>query len=112
MGVHRVWETLDLTQFEMGQGFRDRSIAERNQPPSFLPPWCAVNNVGTNIRKKTTEYTPEDLGALLQTNLASAFHLSQLAHPLLAAPGGGVVLFNSSVAGGPTALRCVLAQRV
>lgn len=40
----------------------------------------------------------------MSTNLDSAFHLSQLALPLLVAGGDGVVLFNSSVAGGPQAM--------
>jgi Tropinone reductase 1 len=37
--------------------------------------------------------------------LESAFALSQLAHPLLKASGDGVIIFNSSVAGGPTAMQ-------
>lgn len=65
-------------------------------------PCPAVNNVGTNIRKPCVDITPDDLDWVLTTNLRSAFHLSQLAHPLLKAAGGGAsVVFNSSVAGGP-----------
>jgi Tropinone reductase 1 len=65
-----------------------------------------VNNVGTNIRKPTAEYSPADWERVFSTNLESAFFLTQAAHSALrAAHGGGVVLFNSSVAGGPTALR-------
>ncbi|KIZ05269.1 hypothetical protein MNEG_2690 [Monoraphidium neglectum] len=61
-----------------------------------------INNVGTNIRKPCVDITPDDLDWVLTTNLRSAFHLSQLAHPLLKAAGGGAsVVFNSSVAGGP-----------
>lgn len=41
---------------------------------------------------------------LISVNLESAFALSQLAHPLLKAGGDGIVIFNSSVAGGPTAM--------
>lgn len=41
---------------------------------------------------------------LINSNLESAFALSQLAHPLLKASGDGVIIFNSSVAGGPTAM--------
>lgn len=65
----------------------------------------AVNNVGTNIRKPTVEYSAEDFSFLLATNLESAYHFCQLAHPLLKASGSGVIVFNSSVAGGPTAMR-------
>jgi len=58
-----------------------------------------INNVGTNIRKPTTEYTGEEYSMLMATNLESAYHISQLAHPLLKASGVGSVVFISSVAG-------------
>ncbi|GFH18731.1 tropinone reductase [Haematococcus lacustris] len=64
-----------------------------------------LNNVGTNIRKPTVDYTSEEYSRLMATNLESAYHLCQVAHPLLKASGQAVVLFNSSVAGGPTAMR-------
>ena len=35
-----------------------------------------VNNVGTNLRKPSTEYTEEEYDALQATNQGSAFHLS------------------------------------
>jgi Tropinone reductase 1 len=41
---------------------------------------------------------------LVSTNLESAFAVSRAAHALLVASGGGVVVMNSSVAGGPTAM--------
>ncbi|KAL7162968.1 hypothetical protein ACSBR2_039133 [Camellia fascicularis] len=58
-----------------------------------------INNVGTNIRKPTIEYTAEEYSVLLATNLESAFHLCQLAYPLLKASGVGSIVFISSVAG-------------
>ncbi|XP_010558920.1 PREDICTED: tropinone reductase homolog At5g06060-like [Tarenaya hassleriana] len=58
-----------------------------------------INNVGTNIRKSTVEFTDEDFTKLVSTNLESAFHLSQIAHPLLKASGFGSIVFISSVAG-------------
>lgn len=58
-----------------------------------------VNNVGTNIRKPTVEYTAEDFKHIMSTNFESAYHLAQLAHPLLKASGKGNVIFVSSVAG-------------
>lgn len=64
-----------------------------------------VNNVGTNVRKATVEYTEADVQALLNTNLASAFHLSQLCHPFLKAAGTSCIVFNSSVGGGPLAMK-------
>ena len=71
-----------------------------------------VNNVGINIRKPTLEYTVVDVQTLLSVNLASAFHLSQLCFPLLQATGNASVLFVSSVAGGPLAMKsgCIYAM--
>lgn len=63
------------------------------------------NNVGTNIRKPTVEYSAADFQSLVSTNLESAFALSRGVHPLLKAAGGGVIVMNSSVAGGPTSMR-------
>ncbi|KAI4345012.1 hypothetical protein L6164_012182 [Bauhinia variegata] len=58
-----------------------------------------INNVGTNIRKQTVDYTAEDFSFLLSTNLESAYHISQLAHPLLKASGDASIIFISSNAG-------------
>ncbi|KAI5603451.1 hypothetical protein BDE02_01G220000 [Populus trichocarpa] len=58
-----------------------------------------VNNVGTNIRKPMVEFTPEEFSTLMATNFESAFHISQLAYPLLKASGEGSVVFTSSVSG-------------
>jgi len=37
-----------------------------------------VNNVGTNIRKKTIDYSEEELEFILRTNLKSMFELTKL----------------------------------
>ncbi|KAK1570792.1 hypothetical protein Q3G72_007056 [Acer saccharum] len=58
-----------------------------------------VNNVGTNIRKPTAEYSSEEYSKIMVTNFDSAFHLSQLAHPLLKLAERGSIVFISSVAG-------------
>nr|ABW81120.1 putative tropinone reductase-14 [Boechera divaricarpa] len=58
-----------------------------------------VNNAGTFIFKPTTEFTAEEYSFIMATNLESAFHLSQLAHPLLKASGSGRIVLMSSVAG-------------
>lgn len=63
-----------------------------------------MNNVGTNIRKPTVEYTLEEYNHIMNTNLASLYHFCQLAHPLLKASGNGSIVMNSSV-GGITSLR-------
>ncbi|MED6120947.1 hypothetical protein PIB30_025573 [Stylosanthes scabra] len=58
-----------------------------------------VNNVGTNIVKETTEITEEDFKFLVSTNVESAFHMSQLAYPLLKCSEAASIVFISSVAG-------------
>lgn len=58
-----------------------------------------VNNVGTNIRKKTAEFREEEYLKVLSTNLTSAFHLSQLCYPLLKRSSQGNIINISSVAG-------------
>ncbi|XP_020885473.1 LOW QUALITY PROTEIN: tropinone reductase homolog At2g29170-like [Arabidopsis lyrata subsp. lyrata] len=57
-----------------------------------------VNNAGTCITKPTTEFTAQDYSFLMATYLESAFHLSQLTHPLLkASRSGSIVLMSSAV---------------
>jgi len=75
-----------------------------------------VNNVGTNIRKPTVEFSEDDFHNVMKTNWESAFHMSQLSYPFLLnhaeasgtpPPPGHLapsVVFISSVAGGPTAM--------
>ncbi|XP_042452843.1 tropinone reductase homolog At5g06060-like [Zingiber officinale] len=58
-----------------------------------------VNNAGTGIFKPAMEHTPEDFKLVISTNLESAFHLSQLAYPLLRACGGGSIVFITSISG-------------
>ncbi|KAJ7539190.1 hypothetical protein O6H91_11G080400 [Diphasiastrum complanatum] len=58
-----------------------------------------VNNVGTNLRKATVEYTAEDISFIMSTNFESSYHLSQLSHPLLKSSGSASIVFISSVAG-------------
>ncbi|XP_010414408.2 PREDICTED: tropinone reductase homolog At2g29150-like [Camelina sativa] len=58
-----------------------------------------VNNAGTFIDKPTTEFTTEEYSFIMATNLESAFHLSQLSHPLLKASSSGGIVFMSSVSG-------------
>lgn len=62
---------------------------------------CLVNNVGTNIRKPSVEYSDEEYDTIMNTNLKSTFKLSMRMHPFLkkSATGGSVVNIGS-VAGG------------
>ena len=56
-----------------------------------------VNNAGTNIRKPTTEYTPNEYDQVMNTNLRSAFALCQAAYPLLKESKQGSIVNVSSV---------------
>ncbi|KAJ8458267.1 hypothetical protein OPV22_031193 [Ensete ventricosum] len=58
-----------------------------------------INNVATGYIKPAIKITLEEYKHVMITNLDSAFHLSQLAHPLLKASARGSIVFISSVAG-------------
>lgn len=58
-----------------------------------------VNNVGTNIRRKSTDYNETELNFLVQTNLLSAFDLSRSLYPLLQKSGQASIVNIASVAG-------------
>mmetsp|Transcript_36799 Transcript_36799/g.88723 ORF Transcript_36799/g.88723 Transcript_36799/m.88723 type:complete len:314 (-) Transcript_36799:3098-4039(-) len=45
-----------------------------------------VNNVGTNIRKKTEDYTEDDYDFVMKTNLQSVFELTKICLPYLKRP--------------------------
>jgi Tropinone reductase 1 len=58
-----------------------------------------INNVGTNIRKKSTEYTTEEYEKVLNTNLISTFELCRAFHPMLKSSISASVVNMTSVAG-------------
>lgn len=58
-----------------------------------------VNNVGTNIRKKTLEYTADEYEFLLQANLTSVFEMCRLFHPFLKNGQNSSIVNIASVAG-------------
>lgn len=58
-----------------------------------------VNNVGTNIRKKIEDYSPDEIQLLFSTNLFSAIDLSRRLLPLLKKSENANVVNISSVAG-------------
>ncbi|KFK40195.1 hypothetical protein AALP_AA3G342400 [Arabis alpina] len=64
-----------------------------------------VNNVGAIRVKPTIEYVADDFSFHISTNLESAYHLSQLSHPLLKASGSGNIVFMSSI-GGVVSMGC------
>jgi len=51
-----------------------------------------VNNAGINIRKQPQEYTLAEYHEVMNTNLTSAFHCSQLAYPEMKKAGGGKII--------------------
>ncbi len=58
-----------------------------------------INNVGTNIRKPTVEYTLADFEHVQATNATSMFELSRLLHPVLKLGGRSSIVNVGSVAG-------------
>jgi len=58
-----------------------------------------VNNVGTNIRRKTTEYEENEMDFLFQTNMMAALDLTRHLHPMLQKSGAASVINVASVAG-------------
>jgi Tropinone reductase 1 len=77
--------------------FRARLIQKVNENWGKLD--VLVNNVGTNIRKKFTDYTPEESERIFQTNLISLTEITRLAFPLLKNSGAASVINIASVAG-------------
>lgn len=51
-----------------------------------------VNNAGINIRKQPQDYTLAEYREVMDTNLTSAFNLSQLAYPEMKKAGGGKII--------------------
>ena len=58
-----------------------------------------VNNVGTNVRKPSLAFTDDEYRRVLDTNLTSAWELTRLLHPRLAASGRASIVNIGSVAG-------------
>jgi len=58
-----------------------------------------VNNVGTNIRKATVDYSPGEYDQLIEINQTSVFELCRLCHPWLKQSTQASIVNISSVAG-------------
>lgn len=69
-------------------------IADNRRSLSLL-----VNNVGTNIRKPTLDYSEDEYRFLIETNVVSAFELCRLAHAQLAEHGAAAIVNVGSVSG-------------
>lgn len=85
--------TADVTQEDGRRAVRDKA----NDALGGLD--ILVNNVGTNIRKPSLDYSADDYDFLLQTNLASAWEMCRAAHPLLSAGENASIVNIGSVAG-------------
>jgi NAD(P)-dependent dehydrogenase (short-subunit alcohol dehydrogenase family) len=61
-----------------------------------------VNNAGAYISKPFTQYTPDDCGLMLSTNLTGFFHITQRALRVMEAQGWGhIVTITATVAEQP-----------
>ncbi|XP_078435582.1 tropinone reductase homolog At5g06060-like [Wolffia australiana] len=84
----------DISSYEQRVELMERATSALGGKLDIL-----VNNAGTNVRKATTDFTPDDVSLVMATNFEAPFHLSQLAHPHLSTSPGGTIVFVSSVAG-------------
>jgi Tropinone reductase 1 len=105
---------LETARAELAEEFPEREIlmfaadvAQREQRLEVFD-WIAdldielsllVNNAGTNRRRKTVEYTEDEVRALFDTNLLSAFEMCRLAHPHLREHANAAIVNMSSVSG-------------
>lgn len=58
-----------------------------------------VNNVGTNLRKATLDYSEAEVRSLIDTNLVSAFEMCRLAHAHLVQHANAAIVNVGSVSG-------------
>ncbi|KAL5973446.1 hypothetical protein ACLOJK_030096 [Asimina triloba] len=94
LGFHVTGSVCDLSSRAEREKLVEKVSSVFNGKLSIL-----INNVGTNIRKPTVDYSAEDFATVMSTNFDSAYHMCQLTHPLLKASGMGSIVFLSSVAG-------------
>jgi len=99
-----------LDSFDLSNDKLDGIVADISKPEdrarlaeALMNKWSSldvlVNNVGTNIRKKTTDYSDEEIEFIFQTNLKSAYDLSRRLYPALKASTNGAIVNIASVAG-------------
>ncbi|XP_020571487.1 tropinone reductase 2-like [Phalaenopsis equestris] len=95
MGSNMPARTVDVFYSQLGDDFINIDALYKMSKLSNFQ----INNVGTNIRKPTVDYSEEEYSLIMNTNFDAAFHTCQLAHPLLKSSRMGSVVFISSVAG-------------
>ncbi|HET9482732.1 MAG TPA: SDR family oxidoreductase [Xanthomonadales bacterium] len=111
--VAREEDALEVARAELEEEFPGRRIvalaadvAEQEQRLEVFD-WVVdlgglnllVNNVGSNIRRKTLEYTEAEYRGLIETNLVSAFEMCRLAYPHLARHAQTAIVNVTSVSG-------------
>jgi Tropinone reductase 1 len=105
---------LELMRAELAEEFPERSIlacaadvTEQEQRLEVFD-WIAdldvelsllVNSVGGNVSKPVLDYTLDEVRALVETNVLSAFEMCRLAHPHLAERGNAAIVNVGSVSG-------------
>lgn len=57
-----------------------------------------MNNAGGSKPNEALNYTAEDFSSIMALNFEAAYHLSQLAHPMLKASDEGNIILISSIA--------------
>ncbi|WVZ03471.1 hypothetical protein V8G54_024277 [Vigna mungo] len=67
-------------------------VASRIDREELIARVSSQFNGKLNILKQTLDFTAEDFAFLINTNLESCFHLSQLAHPLLKASEAAIAM--------------------
>jgi tropinone reductase I len=65
----------------------------------YSPLHILVNNVGTNIRKKSVDYNSGEFDHLMRTNFGSIWEVSRILYPQLKAAHGSSIVNIGSVAG-------------
>ncbi|MFC5524451.1 SDR family oxidoreductase [Rhodanobacter ginsengisoli] len=81
----------DLTEAEERLAVFDW-IADLGAPVSLL-----INNVGGNLPRATLEYSTDEVRAILEQNLISAFEMCRLAHPHLVQHANAAIVNVGSV---------------
>jgi Tropinone reductase 1 len=105
---------LEQTRIELSEEFPDceilvcaADVADHEQRLEVFD-WIAdleveltllVNNVGSNVSKPALDYALDEIRALVETNVLSAFEMCRLAHPHLAEHGNAAIVNVGSVSG-------------
>ena len=112
--VARDEDALEAARAELADEFAEREVLAfaadltEEEPRLELFDWVRdldmplsllVNNAGGNLKKPALDYALDEVRALIELNVLSAFELSRLAHPFLAAHGSAAIVNIASVSG-------------